>query len=472
MEIDLQIKDFLLRAVLRGRIDAFGARRCEEELIRNIPPDIMVALLDFADVSYLSSAGLRVLLQLGKELQRRRGSLALVKVSPYCQGIIRMSGFDRLISQFQDMDEAVAFCTRQARAKVADNRWDRLERLSTGRGEYRFIPGDAGAGKVEIVGSFPDILHAGASLSGLHTRKLSETKYSLGIGGLGERPEDFLHIMGETVTVNGKMGWLPSDGHGMADIIVPQNDSDEFRIHTAFNITIADNFHESAFFHALPGTEVSVASLYRDLFDIARGRRPGFKGAIAVAMRARMGKVLGSALKKSPLSVNAPSDGKMITHPFHIAGWFEIDKEPRHRDVTALIVGVGADLTCDLSAYGEPWLDRALYMPPSNADGRKELLRNHAMIFSGLPVPERPVDLAHEIEKAVAEGEFMDMRCLLDVSTIESALIGISYIDGFRPDSRAVPAAEAAGIPPATMQQINSYRKAATTEKRLTGKDR
>lgn len=472
MELSLQIKDSLACAALHGRIDTFGAGRVEDELINRLPPDVMVAILDFADVNYLSSAGLRVLLRLSKELQRRRGNLALVKVSPYCQGIIKMSGFDKVISQFQSMDEAVAFCTRQARVKVADNKWDQLERRSTPQGEYRFIPGDAGPVDLEVIGSFHDILHAGTGLSRLYAKPFSEVKYSIGIGGLGERPEDFLHIMGETITVGGTIGWLPSDGHGLADIIIPQTDSGRFGINTVFNITITDHFHESAFFQAAPGRDVSLVSLYRDIFDMAKKHRSGFKGAVAVAMRAQMGKVFGSALKRSPVSGNAPPDGKMITHPLHIAEWFDIDNEPRHQNVTALIVGVGADLTSAFSGFKENWLDRVFYIPPHGTDGRKELMRNHALIFSRQPVAERPVDMAHEIKEVVESGEFIDMRCLLDISTIESALIGISYIDGFKSDSHAVPFVESAGISSPALQQINSYRKAATIEKQLTGKKR
>jgi hypothetical protein len=61
---------------------------------------------------------------------------------------------------------------------------------------------------------------------------------------------------------------------------------------------------------------------------------------------------------------------------------------------------------------------------------------NHAVIFSELPISREPASLETEISSVVENGDFCDMRHLLDRSALTQALIGISYIQNFRKDPK------------------------------------
>ena len=114
----------------------------------------------------------------------------------------------------------------------------------------------------------------------------------------------------------------------------------------------------------------------------------------------------------------------------------DFDATPRHGGATALICGVGADLTTDLSTYEQEEMNSVFYLNPAQARNTRELLHNHGVLFSPLPFPEQPVSLEAEIKRVVDEGDFIDMRHLLDRSTIRQALFGVSYIQSFRRDPR------------------------------------
>ena len=114
--------------------------------------------------------------------------------------------------------------------------------------------------------------------------------------------------------------------------------------------------------------------------------------------------------------------------------WFSIDKQPRHQDVTALICGGGVDLTSDLSLYNKEELNSVFYIHPANTGEKTEMLHNHAVIFSKLTMPEKVANLDKEIKDVVEKGDFIDMRHLLDSSSIRKAFIGINYIQEFRRD--------------------------------------
>ena len=151
-------------------------------------------------------------------------------------------------------------------------------------------------------------------------------------------------------------------------------------------------------------------------------------------MRAQFGKVFGTGIAHSPVKSNAPANGEMIVHPSNFKAWFEVDTEPRHMNVTGLICGIGADLSEDLSGYDEELLNCVFYLNPANTGGKSEMLHNHTVIFDELPFPGKPVNIEKEIREAVEDGDFIDMRHLLDNSTITKAMIGVNYIQSFRPD--------------------------------------
>lgn len=79
--------------VLSGRLDATQAAAAQSYL------DGLdgTVTLDCADLQYLSSAGLGVLLKTHKRLLARGGRLRLTKVNRHLQDIFSYSGFDQIL---------------------------------------------------------------------------------------------------------------------------------------------------------------------------------------------------------------------------------------------------------------------------------------------------------------------------------------------------------------------------------------
>ena len=66
--------------------------------------------MDMANVDFISSAGIRVLLITAKELEARKGILALVGLKPYCRELIQTIRIAGALPQFDTVDQAEAFC--------------------------------------------------------------------------------------------------------------------------------------------------------------------------------------------------------------------------------------------------------------------------------------------------------------------------------------------------------------------------
>ena len=129
-----------------------------------------------------------------------------------------------------------------------------------------------------MLGDVRDVLHARITPAHLCSKRFSETEYSIGLGGLGDRLEDYFPLMGEMITVGGTMVWLPTDGHDTPDFLIPRKDTGQITLRTVFNVVIAGGFNELMRFEsgAAEGTPIDV--LYRALFDLARQRRPIIEG--------------------------------------------------------------------------------------------------------------------------------------------------------------------------------------------------
>ena len=95
MEITYRIDKNILYVAMNGRIDASNAPESEARIFaikrENEGKHIVI---DADDLEYLSSAGLRVLLKLKKEVPR----LAIINVAPEVYNVFEMTGFTELIT--------------------------------------------------------------------------------------------------------------------------------------------------------------------------------------------------------------------------------------------------------------------------------------------------------------------------------------------------------------------------------------
>ncbi|MDR0290883.1 MAG: anti-sigma factor antagonist [Treponema sp.] len=84
--------------ILNGRLDTANAPLLEQK-IRQWGEDIRELILDFAQLDYISSMGLRVLLQAKKELKQEGRSLVIKNMGESVREVFEMTGFLKLMVQ-------------------------------------------------------------------------------------------------------------------------------------------------------------------------------------------------------------------------------------------------------------------------------------------------------------------------------------------------------------------------------------
>lgn len=97
--LKIELENIENRVILRidGRIDAASAPLLERKLISLIDEDHLHLVLDFSEVAYLSSAGMRVLLSAAKKLKLKNGGLVLFALVDDVMEVIKMAGFDKIL---------------------------------------------------------------------------------------------------------------------------------------------------------------------------------------------------------------------------------------------------------------------------------------------------------------------------------------------------------------------------------------
>lgn len=110
--MDLQVKwsrdGGVLVASLSGRIDSGNCADFEDALKEGIPEGERGLALDCGQLAYMSSAGLRVLLDLTRRFSGPGRAMGLCGLPQSIESVVRLSGFDKIIPVHDSIADAVA----------------------------------------------------------------------------------------------------------------------------------------------------------------------------------------------------------------------------------------------------------------------------------------------------------------------------------------------------------------------------
>ena len=108
MEITEQKRGDVKIIGLRGRLDAETSPSVEKRLMNLMDQGERRLVFDFSELTYISSSGLRLLIEAARNLQKTNGKLALGALNDHVGEIIRIAGFTSIFSIYPTCEEAVA----------------------------------------------------------------------------------------------------------------------------------------------------------------------------------------------------------------------------------------------------------------------------------------------------------------------------------------------------------------------------
>ena len=97
LSIEKKAEGTQLEIVLKGRLDTTAAPELEKAAKESLT-DVKELKLDFKELEYVSSAGLRVLLATQKIMTKQGGTMVIRNVSPEVNDIFQVTGFADILT--------------------------------------------------------------------------------------------------------------------------------------------------------------------------------------------------------------------------------------------------------------------------------------------------------------------------------------------------------------------------------------
>jgi anti-sigma B factor antagonist len=109
MEITVRPFEFYDLVIINGRIDSYTAPALSEQLNNITSKNRYKIILDLSDVVFVSSAGLRVFIDIQKICKKNnKGEVLLVTIPPRVYETLELAGFTPLFKFYDDVSSAAA----------------------------------------------------------------------------------------------------------------------------------------------------------------------------------------------------------------------------------------------------------------------------------------------------------------------------------------------------------------------------
>jgi anti-anti-sigma factor len=349
-----------LEVGVAGRLDAYWADHLSKALEEAVRDGAHRIRLSMADVPYMSSVGIRVLLKFYKELGRLNGSFVVCNPSEAVKTVLELAGLEALLAT----EAAAAPAPAVAASRVVDRETAAFE---------VFDVEPAGSLRCRVIGE-PELL-AGCRFTARHGRtiRFPETTFGLGLGGFGVGFEDCSARFGEFLAVAGAAAYLPTDGTNVPDYVISSKALVP-ELHVLYALVCEGRFTHLARFEAKPSQTVKLVELTEACLAIAGA------DAVGVVMVTESAGLMGAALRRSPAA--APVEGAPFTYP-QIREWLSFTPERAYPRSLAVVVGVAV-------RSDQPAL-RPLLRPLGNTAWPTGHF--HAAAFSYRPLPKAQIEL-------------------------------------------------------------------------------
>jgi anti-anti-sigma factor len=223
MEITLESHPSAPVLKLAGRFDGDGAS-VFDAFVEGLDPKSRSWILDFSEVRYISSMGLRSLVKAEKHLRGRHGMLVLAGLSRPVRQVLEMARLHTVLRLVGTVDDALVMVRC---ASVAPDRAVRSTRQ--GRTCATWLLG--GRSLLETWGASPESLPRQFDAGQLSTFTVEDLGCAVGFGGFGATRDQACEATGHLMIAPGFAGLRPA-GTSASDFVVPERAS-EVHVHVA-----------------------------------------------------------------------------------------------------------------------------------------------------------------------------------------------------------------------------------------------
>jgi anti-anti-sigma factor len=367
MEIMTQQLADVLEVRVKGRLDNYWTEHLRgnlEEIIRGGAHGIH---LNLSEISFLSSAGVGLLVKFHTQLKGIGGVFIVTSPSERVKQVLDLCRLSTIL---------LAPKTSAAPPPVQKTE---VRRFSTPAGAFEVM--ECGPGKALICERIGDpSLLKGCRFGPADCEMVTfpAATFGFGLGAFGHGFQDAQTRFGEFLAVGGSAAYLPTDGTNVPDFMVSSG-----KLVPEMNVLYGLRC-EGAFSHLVrfetssAEGPISLAELVRTTLEISGGP------AIGMVMVVESAGLVGAALRRSPAAAAGVSDAP-FKYP-EVRSWLSFSTERLYSRSLALISGVATSSEC---------APLAPLLRPLGTAG--PLGHFHAAAFSYRPLQKGSIDLKNTV---------------------------------------------------------------------------
>jgi anti-anti-sigma factor len=360
MEIRKQRIGDVLELEIQGRLDGYWADHLAQSFDDAIREGARSLKVNLSGVSYLSSAGIRVLVRAHKQLSAIQGSFSITAPSEAVQSILELTGL---------MDLLVPAVTPGLKTSPSGARILEKENI---RFEVISITPEARL-SCQVIGDPAQLLDERFREGDCRSVAFSKSSFGLGLGAFGTSFADCAGRFGEFLAVGGAVTYLPADGTNVPDYMLAAGNFIP-QIEVLYSILCEGDFQRVVHFERKDGgSNAKLGEIVEGCLEIAEAE------ALGIVMIAESAGLIGTALRRSPALRD--SESALFAFP-QVRDWLSFAAEPVYTHALTLVVGI--------AARKAPALLVPLLRPLGQSASAGHF---HAAAFSYRPMKRRELDL-------------------------------------------------------------------------------
>ncbi len=325
MEITRVAHAEALEITLKGRMDATWSDHVAAALAESVRAGHHNILLNMAEVDYLSSAGIRILVLYARQLANIQGRLAVTNASSVVRKVIELAGLDKLLFLQPRAATAAAPSAEGSATKVA------LPEPGATAEVYELDP-DATL-RVQWLGDAAEWLDGRPQPEARAVVQFPANVLGIGWGALVSGDESLAQPVGEFLAAAGAAVCQPSDGSNKPDYLLLQG-ALQPTLKIAYGMLGQGSFCRLLRFDKGPQEPgLPLSTVAKACLDASGGDAAG------LAIVAETAALVGACLQKAPSGAAPAQD--VFSFP-EVRDWLSFTAEPAFANSTCLVVGFAA----------------------------------------------------------------------------------------------------------------------------------
>ena len=389
---------------LKGRIDSISADEAEKTINEFTISGERKIIIDFNEVNYISSVGLRVFLKIQKELKKANGELILTEMPASIHQIFKSGGFLKIFTYFEKKDEILSYISGQETKEEII-----VKVFNNVLLKYKYLKNPYS--KFKLYGSTQKLPMSEYSEEDIVNVKPEKNMFGTGLSSIGTDYNDYKDFFGESIIIDGSLFYYPATNQPAADFMLFNGE---------------DNDIDYKFFHgfSFSGNPTLIASFegvdsnakLSDLIDsLSKISKSNFLGIVILTESKG---IWGMHLKKVPIMENKPENNQDVFSNANFPFWMNFPIEPT--DFKSIIIATGIAIK-----------DKTIVNPDiANLFAKDANFHLHSTVMEHTLINKSIESFNDEMNRVVTEQDAIKVQHLLGQSVFSSGVAAIYDLDG------------------------------------------